>query len=101
MITEQPDNRREQRIYTALPVHMKSAEGITRDVSASGVFFWTSESICAAGELISFSVELFPRLKRPEVKMRLRCQGDVVRTEPHDGTVGVAVKITESAMEFA
>jgi hypothetical protein len=33
--------------------------------------------------------------------MKLKCQGDVVRTEPHDGIVGVAVKITESAMEFA
>lgn len=97
MITEQPEKRSGQRILTALPVHMKSAEGITRDVSASGVFFWTTEPSCASGELISFSVEL----KRPEGNLRLRCRGDVVRTEPHDGMVGVAVKITESAMEFA
>jgi PilZ domain-containing protein len=97
MITEQPEKRSGQRIFTALPVHMKSAEGITRDVSASGMFFWTSESVCAPGELISFSVEL----KRREGKIRLRCRGDVVRTEPQDSTVGVAVKITESAMEFA
>jgi hypothetical protein len=33
--------------------------------------------------------------------MMLRCRGDVVRTEPRASDVGVAVKITESAMEFA
>lgn len=97
MNKEQPEKRRGQRIHTALPVVLKNAKGITRDVSASGVFFWTSESTCAPGELISFSVEL----KRPEGRMRLKCQGDVVRTEPRNGEMGVAVNVTESAMEFA
>ena len=96
MEKEQPEKRTGQRIHTALPVHLSSAEGITRDVSASGLFFWTLESTCTLGELISFSVEL----KRPEGKMRLRCQGDVVRTEPGNGGMGVAVKITESAFEL-
>jgi hypothetical protein len=97
MITERSEKRSGQRIHTALPVFLKNAQGITRDVSASGVFFWTSESVCALGELISFSVEL----KRPEGRMMLRCQGDVVRTEPRATEIGVAVKITESAMELA
>ena len=79
-----------------MPVFLKNAEGITRDVSASGVFFWTSESICAPGELIRFSVEL----KRPKGRMKLKCQGDVVRTEPRNGEMGVAVKITDSAMKL-
>jgi PilZ domain len=96
MITELLEKRRGQRIQTALPVFLKNVEGITRDVSASGVFFWTSESTCALGELISFSVEL----KRPEGRMMLKCQGDVVRTEPQDGMMGVAVKITDSAMKL-
>jgi hypothetical protein len=96
MITDNPEKRKGQRIHTALPVFLKNAEGITRDVSASGVFFWTSESDCAPGDLISFSVEL----KRPEGRMKLKCQGDVVRTEPRNGAMGVAVKITESAFEL-
>ena len=96
MITENQEKRKGQRISTALPVFLKNAEGITRDVSASGVFFWTSESICAPGELIRFSVEL----KRPEGRVKLKCQGDVVRTEPRNGEMGVAVKITESAFEL-
>ena len=97
MNKEQPEKRRGQRIHTALPVHLKSAEGITRDVSASGVFFWTTAPYCALGELISFSVEL----KRPEGRMMLKCQGDVIRMEPRATEIGVAVKIIESAMEFA
>jgi hypothetical protein len=97
MIAERLEKRRGQRIQTALPVFLKNAEGITRDVSASGVFFWTSESTCALGELISFSVEL----KRPEGRMMLKCQGDVVRTELCNGMMGVAVKISDSAMKLA
>jgi hypothetical protein len=96
MIAEQSEKRSGQRVLAALPVFLKSAEGITRDVSASGVFFWTSVSTCVLGELISFSVEF----KRPEGRMMLKCQGDVVRMEPRAAEIGVAVKILESAMEF-
>ena len=96
MIAEKSEKRRGQRIQTALPIFLKNAEGITRDVSASGVYFWTSESMCALGELISFSVEL----KRPEGRVMLKCQGDVVRTEPRNGMMGVAVKISDSAMKL-
>jgi hypothetical protein len=96
MITEQPEKRSGQRVSAALPVFLKSTEGITRDVSASGVYFWTSESTCALGESISFSVEI----KRPEGRMTLKCQGDVLRMEPRAAEIGVAVKIIESAMEF-
>lgn len=97
MITEQPEKRSGPRIQTALPVFLKNIEGITRDVSASGVFFWTSEPICVPGELISFSVEL----KRPGGTVMLKCQGGVVRTEPRATEIGVGVKFIESAMEFA
>jgi len=97
MITEQPEKRSGPRIHSALPVFLKNTEGITRDVSASGVFFWTSEPVCVPGELISFTVEL----KRPGGRMMLKCQGDVVRTEPRATEIGVAVKFIESAMEFA
>jgi len=39
-------------------------------------------------------------LKRPEGRMMLKCQGEVVRTELHYGMMGVAVKINDSAMKF-
>lgn len=90
------EKRGGQRIQTALPVHLTSAAGITRDVSASGVFFWT-DAICARGEPISFAVEF----NRPGGRMVFKCRGDVVRTEPRAARIGVAVKITELAMETA
>lgn len=86
-----------QRVATALPVYLKSVEGFTRDVSASGVFFWTSDAVCALGELVSFSV----KLERRDGKMLLKCQGDVVRTESHASAIGVAVRITDSTMVTA
>ena len=79
-----------------MPVILKNAQGITRDVSASGVYFWIPQVICAPGELIAFAVEL----TRPKGRMMLKCQGDVVRTEPRAAEIGVAVKIVESAMEL-
>ena len=97
MIVERPEKRRGPRIQTALPVFLKNTQGITRDVSATGVYFWTSESVCALGELISLAV----KLERPAGTMLLKCRGDVVRTESSGGTFGVAVKIAESVMELA
>ena len=97
MLKEQPEKRKGPRILTALPVFLKNAQGITRDVSASGVYFWTSGASCAPGESITFSVEL----KRPKGRMVLKCLGDIVRTETRSADIGVAVKIIESAMEFA
>jgi hypothetical protein len=90
------EKRRHQRIHIALPVVLKDATGVTRDVSASGMFFWTAGD-CTPGDLIGFEVEL----RRVGGNMRLKCQGDVIRTESGSARVGVAVKITESAMEQA
>ena len=85
---------REERVRTARPVHLDQGTGITRDVSASGVFFETDVDY-AAGSEISFSIEL----EGPGGKMMLRCQGQIVRVEQRDGKVGVAAKIIESRLE--
>ena len=90
----QSDKRRHQRIHISLPVHLNDATGITRDVSASGMFFWTA-ALCAAGDFIGFEVEL----RRSVGKMKLKCHGNVIRTESSDTNIGVAVKITDSSME--
>jgi hypothetical protein len=95
MTAEPQEKRRGQRIHTALPVYLKSATGVTRDVSASGVYLWT-DAICVLGEPISFSVEF----NRPGGKMVFNIRGDVVRTEPHEAGAGVAVKITESKIQL-
>lgn len=81
---------------TALPVRLGMATGMTRDVSASGIFFET-EASDSLGDMISFTVEF----DTPGGKRMLRCQGDVVRIEPRNTGVGVAVKITESRIELS
>ena len=92
----QPERRRDRRVETELPVFLGNATGVTRDMSASGAFFWISGAY-AVGESISFSMEM----KTAGGRMMWKCRGNVVRTEPRKNDVGVAVRITESAMEPA
>lgn len=82
---------------TALPVILENATGITRDVNARGVFFWTDGGAFTAGDRISFAIQI----RRQAGSMRLICRGDIVRTEKHETMLGVAVSISESALEHA
>ena len=86
--------RREERVSSVLPVDLGTATGVTRDISASGVYFETDASY-AFGSDISFRLEL----DTPEGRKVLRCRGSIVRIEPRNERVGVAVKITESVTE--
>lgn len=90
------EKRTGERVFTALSVSLGTATGVTRDVSASGIFFETDASY-ALGNLISFTVEF----DAPGGKMLLKCRGNIVRIEPRGTQVGVAVKIIESTMELA
>ena len=69
---------------------------MTRDVSASGVFFETGEDMAAGGG-IEFTVEF----DSPTGKMVMRCSGRIVRVERSGaGKIGVAAKILESRLEL-
>lgn len=92
--TREQDKRKEQRVSAALPVDLGTATGITRDVSASGVFFEVDATYALSSE-IRFAVEL----DTPGGKMMLRCEGEIIRIEPRDKRVGVAVRIVESTIE--
>ncbi len=96
MTSGQIEKRRHQRVETALPVFLENATGVTRDMCASGVYFWT-DGVCAPGKDIGVSIEL----QTAEGRMMRKCKGEVLRTEPRGTDVGVAVRITESAMESA
>jgi len=89
-----PERRRSKRINVALPVFLDKAMGVTRDVSASGVFFWIS-GMYALGDVISFSIGR----KTASGKFMLKCRGDVIRAERRGNEVGVAVRITEPMVE--
>ena len=88
------EKRREDRVCTRLPVHLGTATGVTRDVSASGLYIETAAPY-AVGDKINLSVEL----DTPGGKMILRCHGNIVRLEHHDAKIGIAVKVTKSTME--
>ncbi len=86
--------RKEERVSATLPVNLGTAKVITKDVSASGIFFET-DAAYAIDSTISFTVEL----NTPGGKRLLKCRGSIVRVERRGEKVGVAVKITESTLE--
>jgi hypothetical protein len=88
------EKRKDERITTALPVDLGTAPGVTRDVSASGVFFEVDANYKLGGG-IAFTVEL----DTPGGKMLLKCEGEIVRIEPGGGRVGVAVRIIGAVLE--
>ena len=83
---------RDQRLAVVLPVELWNGNGVTRDVSASGVFFETGLTF-SAGAGIVFSLLL--EHADPGGPMRLHCQGKVVRVERLRGKFGVAVAINQ------
>jgi len=87
------ERRRAPRYPIGLPIEVEalgSAE--TRDVSTTGVFFETQEPL-APGAVIRFSLVFQHAGSEP--RLRLVCQGEVVRVEQRDERLGIAVTITE------
>ena len=74
-------------------VDLQHAKGVTRDLSASGVYFETDLKF-EKGSLIRFKIDFdTPVLGN---KTQLECTGRIVRVDTHDGgKVGVAVKLDE------
>lgn len=82
--------RASRRFPLRIAVALDDVSGITRDVSASGLYFETEEIFLSSKRL---DFELL--LPRPSGAMlRLRCQGEVVRVEPGETNVGIAVRFT-------
>ncbi len=90
------DRRRAERIPVALPVALENGQGVTRDVSASGVFFETALPL-SPGNVINFSLEL--EHVDSIGPLRLHCRGRILRVERHDGKLGVAVAITSQVLD--
>ena len=88
--------RAEQRFPGTNPVFIGNALCATRDMSASGVYFW-KEGLClyAPGDSIKFAVEL----ETPKGRIMWNCQGTVVRTELMGTIAGVAVRMTDVKMD--
>ena len=85
------DRRQARRYRIALPVALEHGTGVTRDVSACGVFFETDLSF-SPGVTISLSLVL--EHADADGPLCFQCQGEVVRVEQRAGKVGVAVRLT-------
>ena len=88
--------QREDRFSLGLPVELNRATGTTRDVSKSGMFFETD-----AGYRFARTIDLNLELETPAGALLLTFRGDIVRIEPRDNRVGVAISILRSSVEPA
>ena len=83
--------RSADRFVSELPLEIGGAAGLTRNVSATGVYFETSLDQ-VPGSRVQFVVDV---VVKGEV-LKMVCAGDVVRVERKLGTMGIAVKLTSS-----
>ena len=95
---ELPDRRIEARIRFERRVILENATGKMRDMSESGLtmFFYT-DGTYELGDVIGFAIEspVCNQFGVMTKKSMVKCRGVVVRTEPGDKRMGVAVRITE------
>ncbi len=85
------ERRRERRIPTDLPVLFGIGEGRTRDLSASGMFFYTQQVLIPA-DALSFDL-LFNEDATAPAPLRATCAGRIVRVIPMGEQYGVAISL--------
>lgn len=86
-----PYERGADRFNTELAVEMAGVPGLTRNISASGIYFET-ESAQVPGSRVCFTVEVHARGE----KFKLACEGEVVRVDRCGGVLGIAAKLERS-----
>ncbi|MBI4442291.1 MAG: PilZ domain-containing protein [Acidobacteria bacterium] len=101
MVTAKGAERRKHHRYgLALPVQVQPGEGavppistITRDISATGIYFEFTEGIEPGSEM-NFELVLPPQMTHGK-PVHIRCRGKIVRVERPDekGKIGVAATI--------
>lgn len=85
------EKRMGERLGAALRVKLGKLLGVTRDVSASGVFFETDAAYAVGGK-VHFEINL----DTPWGKAVCDCNGRIVRVERRDGAIGIAVQFGEA-----
>lgn len=95
------DRRSDQRVPIRVPVKVRhqggEQEGITRDLSSSGIFLY-SESGMKAGSKLDLVIMLPPGLGLGQGGWTL-CQASVVRVEEAEGK-GMGIAATLDRIEF-
>jgi len=90
------EKRKEERTVIELPLAFEDGKGVTRNLSTSGMFFWTdSAPAFTVGDRVSITLEVI----RSGRKIRPKCEGEIVRVEPRGKQTGVGMKIVESEID--
>jgi hypothetical protein len=89
------ERRRMPRYPVSLAVETEQGKGLTRDISASGIYFETEEPY-SPGVPIRFTLVLEYSEPRP---LRLSCAGEVLRVDRHGDTFGVAASIISHSIK--
>ena len=95
-MTNSPERRQATRFKGTLSVKWKKGAGITRDFSASGIFFETDQFF-SSGEPVEFALKL--EHFDPGHSVQVRCRGEVVRVEQGEEKTGVAMVINSYFLE--
>ena len=83
--------RGSDRFETELPVDIDGAQGLTRNISATGIYFETSAAH-EPGSRVHFTIEMMVQGE----KKKLVCDGEVMRVDHKGSMVGIAARLVES-----
>ena len=89
-LTSQKKAPRAERVKASFPVTLDGQNGITRDVSVSGVYLEMPKER-DVGTHLQFTIE-YQNADRP---LQMQLEGEVVRVEKADGRIGLAIKILQ------
>lgn len=84
--------RTAQRTRVEVPVILDNGQGVTRDISLSGIYLKTS-TVFAPGDTIRLTLELEYAI--PDEPLQFQCVGRVVRVEKLGDGYGIASTIDE------
>jgi hypothetical protein len=83
--------RGSDRFDTELPVDIDGVQGLTCNISATGIYFET-DAAYEPGSRVHFIIEMVVQGQ----KKKLVCDGEVVRVDHKGSTVGIAARLVES-----
>jgi len=83
--------RSAERLRSELPIEFNGVRGLTKNISATGVYFETTVNQ-EPGSKVNFSVEVTINGE----KITMVCSGEVVRVDHNNEKVGIAVKLAHS-----
>lgn len=96
-MSQTQDQRTAQRFASVYRVELDQGTGLTVNLSTNGVYFITQAAI-ETGQSLCFCIVLE---KIGALVSRLRCEGQVVRTDNLTLQCGVAVQFSDFGFEYA